>query len=70
MVPGFPGRIICLEAKNRQAGPLGRHPDGGRNWEGFSPDPVLTGAGMYETINGMQDAVSGWHPNPLEAIFG
>lgn len=21
------------------AGPLGRHPTGGRNWEGFSPDP-------------------------------
>ncbi|KAJ6260885.1 Beta-glucosidase [Drechslerella dactyloides] len=24
-------------------GPLGRHPAGGRNWEGFSPDPYLTG---------------------------
>ncbi|EPS36956.1 hypothetical protein H072_9519 [Dactylellina haptotyla CBS 200.50] len=23
-------------------GPLGRHPAGGRNWEGFSPDPYLT----------------------------
>jgi len=21
------------------AGPLGRSPEGGRNWEGFSPDP-------------------------------
>ncbi len=21
------------------AGPLGRAPEGGRNWEGFSPDP-------------------------------
>lgn len=38
------------------AGPLGRSPDGGRNWEGFSPDPVLTGAMMAETIKGMQDA--------------
>ena len=25
------------------AGPLGRHPAGGRNWEGFSPDSYLTG---------------------------
>ena len=25
------------------AGPLGTFPEGGRNWEGFSPDPVLTG---------------------------
>lgn len=38
------------------AGPLGRSPEGGRNWEGFAPDPVLTGIAMAETINGMQDA--------------
>ncbi|PMD28781.1 glycoside hydrolase family 3 protein [Hyaloscypha variabilis F] len=38
------------------AGPLGRHPLGGRNWEGFSPDPYLTGIAMNFTINGMQDA--------------
>ncbi|KAH0541328.1 hypothetical protein FGG08_004166 [Glutinoglossum americanum] len=38
------------------AGPIGRHPEGGRNWEGFSPDPVLTGVGMSETIKGIQDA--------------
>lgn len=37
------------------AGPLGRAPEGGRNWEGFSPDPVLTGIAMAETIKGMQD---------------
>lgn len=37
------------------AGPMGRAPAGGRNWEGFSPDPVLTGIGMAETIKGMQD---------------
>ncbi len=24
------------------AGPLGRSPEGGRNWEGFSPDPYLS----------------------------
>ena len=24
------------------AGPLGRAPTGGRNWEGFSPDPYLS----------------------------
>ncbi|EOO03200.1 putative beta-glucosidase 1 precursor protein [Phaeoacremonium minimum UCRPA7] len=38
------------------AGPLGRAPAGGRNWEGFSPDPVLTGIGMAETVKGIQDA--------------
>lgn len=37
------------------AGPLGKFPDGGRNWEGFSPDPVLTGILMAETIKGIQD---------------
>jgi len=38
------------------AGPLGRMPAAGRNWEGFSPDPVLTGVGMAETVKGTQDA--------------
>jgi len=38
------------------AGPLGKIPHGGRNWEGFSPDPYLTGYGMIETIKGMQEA--------------
>lgn len=55
------------------AGPLGRSPAAGRNWEGehevypienradnisqgFSPDPVLTGVAMSETIKGIQDA--------------
>ncbi|KAJ5469507.1 beta-glucosidase A [Penicillium diatomitis] len=37
------------------AGPMGRAPEGGRNWEGFSPDPVLNGIAMAETIKGMQD---------------
>lgn len=37
------------------AGPLGRHPEGGRNWEGFAADPWLTGIGMAETIKGIQD---------------
>lgn len=38
------------------SGPLGRSPEGGRNWEGFSPDPVLAGVAMAETIKGIQDA--------------
>ncbi|RAK86143.1 beta-glucosidase precursor [Aspergillus costaricaensis CBS 115574] len=38
------------------AGPLGRSPDGGRNWEGFSPDPALSGVLFAETIKGIQDA--------------
>ena len=36
------------------AGPLGRSPEGGRNWEGFSPDPVLTGVMMAQTVQGIQ----------------
>ncbi|EEA28836.1 hypothetical protein TMatcc_002812 [Talaromyces marneffei ATCC 18224] len=38
------------------SGPLGRTPEGGRNWEGFSPDPMNTGVMMAETIKGIQDA--------------
>ncbi|EIN14278.1 glycoside hydrolase [Punctularia strigosozonata HHB-11173 SS5] len=37
-------------------GPLGRSPLGGRNWEGFSPDPYVTGSASYLTVKGMQDA--------------
>ncbi|PCH06362.1 Glycoside hydrolase family 3 [Penicillium occitanis (nom. inval.)] len=36
------------------AGPLGRTPWGGRNWEGFSPDPFLTGVAMDHTIRAIQ----------------
>ena len=38
------------------AGPMGRSPEGGRNWEGFSPDPVLTGVAVAETVKGIQKA--------------
>lgn len=38
------------------AGALGKIPHGGRNWEGFGPDPYLTGIAMIETIEGMQSA--------------
>ncbi|KAI0382705.1 glycoside hydrolase family 3 protein [Hypomontagnella monticulosa] len=38
------------------AGPLGRSPLGGRNWEGFSIDPYLSGQLNAETIVGHQDA--------------
>lgn len=38
------------------AGPLGRTALGGRNWEGFTVDPYLSGVLTAETIKGMQDA--------------
>ncbi|RDH31277.1 glycosyl hydrolase family 3 N terminal domain-domain-containing protein [Aspergillus welwitschiae] len=38
-------------------GPLGRVARGGRNWEGFSNDPYLSGKLVYETITGMQESV-------------
>jgi beta-glucosidase len=37
-------------------GPIGRSPEGGRNWEGFSPDPYLSGIAVGETVKGIQDA--------------
>ena len=49
----FHGKGIDIQ-RGPVAGPLGRVPAGGRNWEGFSPDPYLTGVGMAETIKGIQ----------------
>jgi beta-glucosidase len=37
------------------AGPLGRVARGGRNWEGLSSDPYLSGAGMGMITKGMQE---------------
>lgn len=36
-------------------GPLGTFTEGGRNWEGFSPDPYLSGELVAPTITGIQD---------------
>ncbi|EKG15351.1 Glycoside hydrolase family 3 [Macrophomina phaseolina MS6] len=57
------GLALGKEAKglgvNVQLGPvsgaLGKIPEAGRNWEGFSPDPYLAGICMFETIVGMQE---------------
>jgi beta-glucosidase len=37
-------------------GPLGRFAEAGRNWEGFSPDPVLSGIAVAQTVTGIQAA--------------
>ncbi|KAK4127329.1 glycoside hydrolase family 3 protein [Parathielavia appendiculata] len=37
-------------------GPAGRVVLGGRNWEGFSSDPYLSGALVYETVTAIQAA--------------
>ncbi|KAH9890234.1 glycosyl hydrolase family 3 N terminal domain-containing protein [Xylariomycetidae sp. FL2044] len=37
-------------------GPAGRVAQGGRNWEGFSIDPYLSGGLVYETVSGIQGA--------------
>ncbi|RYP70442.1 hypothetical protein DL771_005483 [Monosporascus sp. 5C6A] len=58
------GYFMGKEFKNKgvnvplgpNAGPLGRIPLGGRNWEGFSVDPYLTGQLAAETIVGYQNA--------------
>ena len=39
------------------AGPLGKVARGGRNWEGFSNDPYLSGALVEPTIKGLQESV-------------
>ena len=57
------GRAHGLEAKLKginvllgpSMGPLGRMPAGGRNWEGFGPDPALQGIAASKTIRGIQD---------------
>lgn len=36
-------------------GPMGRVVLGGRNWEGFTPDPYLAGSLVYESTKGIQD---------------
>ncbi|KAK3068509.1 hypothetical protein LTR53_013863 [Teratosphaeriaceae sp. CCFEE 6253] len=38
-------------------GPLGKLARGGRNWEGFSNDPYLSGKLVYETVLGMEKNV-------------
>ena len=38
------------------AGPLGRSAYAGRNWEGFSSDPYLSGVAMELTIGGIQES--------------
>lgn len=33
---------------------MGRHPQGGRNWEGFGPDPYLAGVAMSQSVSGVE----------------
>ncbi|KLP16489.1 Uncharacterized protein LW94_5365 [Fusarium fujikuroi] len=49
---GWPVNVLL----GPNVGPLGRTPLGGRNWEGFSVDPYLTGQLSAESIIGHQDA--------------
>ncbi|CAN8105430.1 unnamed protein product [Discula destructiva] len=37
-------------------GPVGRVVEGGRNWEGFSPDPYISGQIAYQAVQGIQNA--------------
>ena len=57
------GKAHALEARGKGInvllgpciGSLGRMPAGGRNWEGFGPDPYLQGIAGSQTIKGIQD---------------
>jgi beta-glucosidase-like glycosyl hydrolase len=37
-------------------GPIGRFPTGGRNWEGFSAEPYLSGQIVAPTVEGIQSS--------------
>ncbi|QDS67779.1 hypothetical protein FKW77_006532 [Venturia effusa] len=45
---GFPIALVAV------AGPIGKHPLGGRNWEGSGPDPYLVGIASQLTVEGVQ----------------
>ncbi|KAJ6007824.1 beta-glucosidase G [Penicillium herquei] len=48
---------LIMDAYQKQrpvVGPLGRNPLDGRVWEGFGPDPFLSGAMGFNTIDGIQ----------------
>ena len=57
------------------AGPLGRSGYGGRNWEGFSPDPYLTGE-MFQTVATLYDGFEmlltcpDYRRNPGDGVAG
>ncbi|CAE6479889.1 unnamed protein product [Rhizoctonia solani] len=51
----FRGKGVHVALAPVTGGPLGRSPLGGRNWEGFSADPYLSGVGSYITVKGIQD---------------
>ncbi|KAK9469439.1 glycosyl hydrolase family 3 N terminal domain-containing protein [Lipomyces arxii] len=36
-------------------GPIGRAPEGGRNWEAFGSDPYLQGVAAYQSVIGIQE---------------
>lgn len=48
--------ILCQHFTRPAAGPMGRCVYSGRNWEGFSPDPYLSGVAMELGIKGLQNA--------------
>lgn len=50
-------------------GPLGRVVEAGRNWEGFSNDPYLSGALVYQTVQGVQTAGVGTSTKVTVHIF-
>ncbi|KAL7411292.1 glycoside hydrolase superfamily [Mrakia frigida] len=51
----FRGRGVHTHLGPVTGGPLGRSPLGGRNWEGFSPDPFLSSVASYITVKAIQD---------------
>lgn len=57
----FMGREFKGKGANMVLGPvvapLGKIAEGGRNWEGFSNDPYLSGELIYQAVHGLQESV-------------
>jgi len=47
-------QILDSQPCRPSTGPMGRHPRGGRGWEGFGPDPYLAGVAMNESVTGIE----------------
>lgn len=52
----FDTGLVADTSRSPSTGPMSRSAWSGRNWEGFSPDPYLSGVAMGQSVLGIQDA--------------
>ena len=54
---GHEDKGIAVEVHlGRVGGPLGGAPEGGRKWVGLSPEPLVSGVAVAQTVQGIQKA--------------